>query len=124
MARKSNHLEPRQVAFDADAFDLPADNCAALSITPFLSDTYEAEPIENAELAGVGHAKCTHIGKVLWEVRDDNGLPIYIDDREVLVCPSMQTRILAIGNWAKQSTRRRKDQRDDLTHIATYANVS
>ena len=78
MARKSIHLEPRQVAFDADAFDLPADNCAALSITPFLSDTYEAEPIENAELAGVGHAKCTHIGKVLWEVRDDNRLPLYI----------------------------------------------
>jgi hypothetical protein len=61
MAQLEQKSSARVVDFDADAFDIATDNCASKTSTPFFSDLYEAVPIDNAVLAGVGKSKVTHI---------------------------------------------------------------
>jgi hypothetical protein len=63
MAELEHKSSARVIDFDADAFDVATDNCASKTSTPFLSDLYEAIPIDNAMLNGVGKSKVTHIGK-------------------------------------------------------------
>jgi hypothetical protein len=92
----------RIIDFDADAFDVPTDNCASKTSTPFLSDLYEAVAIENAVLAGVRKSKVTHIGKAKYIYVDDKGREVTIGDHNVLVCPGLPTRIVSIPNCAKQ----------------------
>jgi hypothetical protein len=122
MAQLEQKSSAQIVDFDADAFDIATDNCASKTSTPFFSDLYEAVPINNAVLAGVGKSKVTHIGKAKYIYVDDKGREITIDDHDVLVCPGLPTRIVSIPNWAKQLEKQHGD--GDKTRVTSYGNVT
>jgi hypothetical protein len=110
------------IDFDVDAFDVATDNCASKTSTPYFSDLYEAVPVDNAVLNGVGTSKVTHIGKAKYLYVDDNGREITIDDHEVLVCPGLPTRILSIPSWATQLEHRHGPR--DQTRVTSYGHVT
>ena len=107
------------VNFDAECFDLAADNCASKTCTPFLSDLYEARPFQGS-LTGVGTADISHIGKAQYVYRDDEGTLIEVDDHDILVCRSLTQRLLSVPNWATQMEKRGEPR----TSITSYSDRS
>ena len=72
MAQLEQKSLARVIDFYTNAFDVATDNCASKTSTPFFFDLYyEAVPINNAVLNGVGTSKVTHIGKAKYLCVDD-----------------------------------------------------
>jgi hypothetical protein len=122
MAQLEQKSSARIVNFDADAFNIATGTCASKTSTPYLSDLYESTPIKNAALSGVGKSAVTHIGKARYVYVDGKGRDITMDDHDVLVCPSLSTRIVSIPNWAKQLGKLHGAQ--DKTRVTSYGNVT
>jgi hypothetical protein len=104
MAQLERESFPRVVNFEADAFDMATDNCASRTCTPYFSDLYEVESVDNATLTGVGTGRVTHMGKARYVFLDGNGKEILIDDHKVIVCPNLPSRILSIPSWSLATT--------------------
>ena len=122
MADLEQGASPRVIDFEADAFDMAADNCASKTCTPHLSDLYDFRSVDNATLTGVGTGRVTHIGKAKYVFLDDKGSEILVDDHEVLVCPNLPSRILSVPSWALQLERRHGPL--DKTSIKSYGSYS
>jgi hypothetical protein len=122
MAKFESDSSPQIANFDADAFDIAADNCASnKTCTPFLANLYESEPVPDVSLRGVGSATCTHKGKAWYKYINDHGHKVIIDDHDVRVCPVLHSCILLILNWNRQNT---INKCDDKTHISSYGDLS
>jgi hypothetical protein len=122
MANLEQGASPRIVDFEADAFNMATDNCALRTCTPFLTDLYKFESVDNATLTGVGTGRVTHMGKAKYVFLDDDGKDVIVDDHEVLVCPNLPSRILSVPNWANQMEARHGEQ--DKTHIKSAGRLS
>ncbi len=101
---------PRDIGvWDSGAFPIVLDSGAAL--TPVFANLINPRPYE-ASLTGVGQGTITHVGRVQYEVRDDNGSTQLLIDDEAYYGPSVPYQLLCPHSWRTQMLERCDDSGD------------
>ena len=98
-ANKKNKQSARNVGtWGSDSIPIVVDSATTKTITPNFKDLIN--PVEyKTKLSGIGEGQITHKGKVEWEVIDDQGQKVLIEDAEAYYSPSVPFRLLCPHSW-------------------------
>ena len=112
LAKHESEGQPRDMGvWDSDAFPIVLDSGASRTLTPEFSDLIDPRPF-NASLTGVGEGTITHVGRVQYQVMDDNGVFQVLCDDEAYYSPSVPYRLLCPHAWRLQMLERFSDNGD------------
>lgn len=108
---------PREMGgWDSDAFPIVLDSGTSKSITPVFSDLHNPRPFES-DLQGVGTGRITHVGAIRYEVLDDNGQTVTLEDQECYYCTDAPYRLFCPHSWKRQLTARAGSEGADVTFM-------
>jgi hypothetical protein len=106
LAEQYETSSPRDMgAWDSDAFPIVLDSGTSKSITPVFSDLKNPRPYVS-DLQGVGKGRITHVGAISYEVVDDTGQTVTLDDAECYYCSDAPYRLFCPHSWKQQLTAR------------------
>ena len=90
--------------FDSDSKQITVDTGATLSLSHDRQDFIGKMTPLTRNVRGVsGNVNATHIGKVVWQIEDDNGQVHDIHISNVMYIPTASSRLLSPQHWAQES---------------------
>ena len=90
---------PRNVGgWSSDSVPIVVDTATTRTITPRFEDLID--PVEyKTGLLGIGRSEITHKGRVRWNVMDDSGKTVQLEDNDAYYCAGAPYRLLCPHSW-------------------------
>ena len=124
LAEQYESSSPRDMgAWDSDAFPIVLDSGTSKSITPVFGDLKNPRPFVS-DLQGVGTGRITHVGAISYEVLDDTGQTVTLDDEECYYCADAPYRLFCPHSWKQQLTARGGSEGEGVSFMTDPSTTS